>query len=32
MNAPLPLQTKIEFIDLKAQFAALKDEIAVRMQ
>jgi len=32
MNAPLPLQTKIEFIDLKAQYAALKDEIAVRMQ
>jgi UDP-2-acetamido-2-deoxy-ribo-hexuluronate aminotransferase len=32
MNAPLPLQKKIEFIDLKAQYAALKDEIAVRMQ
>ena len=32
MNAPLPPQKKIEFIDLKAQYAALKDEIAVRMQ
>ena len=32
MNAPLPPQAKIEFIDLKAQYAALKDEIAVRMQ
>ena len=32
MNAPLPPQTKIEFIDLKAQYAALKDEIAARMQ
>jgi UDP-2-acetamido-2-deoxy-ribo-hexuluronate aminotransferase len=32
MNAPLPLQTKIEFIDLKAQYAALRDEIALRMQ
>jgi UDP-2-acetamido-2-deoxy-ribo-hexuluronate aminotransferase len=32
MNAPLPLQKKIEFIDLKAQYAALKDEIAARMQ
>ena len=32
MNAPLPPQTKIEFIDLKAQYAALRDEIAVRMQ
>ena len=32
MNAPLPQQKKIEFIDLKAQYAALKDEIAVRMQ
>ena len=32
MNAPLPLQTKIEFIDLKAQYAALRDEIARRMQ
>jgi UDP-2-acetamido-2-deoxy-ribo-hexuluronate aminotransferase len=32
MNAPLPLQTKIEFIDLKAQYAALRDDIAVRMQ
>jgi len=32
MNAPLPLQTKIEVIDLKAQYAALRDEIAVRMQ
>jgi len=32
MNAPLPPQKKIEFIDLKAQYAALRDEIAVRMQ
>jgi UDP-2-acetamido-2-deoxy-ribo-hexuluronate aminotransferase len=32
MNAPLPPQKKIEFIDLKSQYAALKDEIAVRMQ
>ena len=32
MNAPLPPQSRIEFIDLKAQYAALKDEIAVRMQ
>ena len=32
MNAPLPHQTKIEFIDLKAQYAALRDEIAARMQ
>ena len=32
MNAPERLQTKIEFIDLKAQYAALRDEIAVRMQ
>jgi UDP-2-acetamido-2-deoxy-ribo-hexuluronate aminotransferase len=32
MNAPLPPQPKIEFIDLKAQYAALRDEIAVRMQ
>jgi len=32
MNAPLPPQGKIEFIDLKAQYAALRDEIAVRMQ
>ena len=32
MNAPLPPQAKIEFIDLKAQYAALKDEIAQRMQ
>ena len=32
MNAPLPPQKKIEFIDLKAQYAALKDEIAQRMQ
>ena len=32
MNAPLPPQAKIEFIDLKAQYAALRDEIAVRMQ
>ena len=32
MNAPLPHPAKIEFIDLKAQYAALRDEIAVRMQ
>jgi UDP-2-acetamido-2-deoxy-ribo-hexuluronate aminotransferase len=32
MNAPLPPQNRIEFIDLKAQYAALRDEIAVRMQ
>ncbi len=32
MNAPLPPQAKIEFIDLKAQYAALRDDIAVRMQ
>ena len=32
MNAPLPPQPKIEFIDLKAQYAALRDDIAVRMQ
>src|ERR1700754_2129201 len=32
MNAPLPPQGKIEFIDLKTQYAALRDEIAVRMQ
>lgn len=32
MNAPLPPQARIEFIDLKAQYAALRDEIAVRMQ
>ena len=32
MNAPLPPQAKIEFIDLKSQYAALRDEIAVRMQ
>jgi len=32
MNAPLPPQGKIEFIDLKAQYAALRDEIALRMQ
>jgi UDP-2-acetamido-2-deoxy-ribo-hexuluronate aminotransferase len=32
MNAPLPLQKKIEFIDLKAQYAVLRDEIAARMQ
>ena len=32
MNAPLPPQSKIEFIDLKAQYAALRDEIAARMQ
>jgi UDP-2-acetamido-2-deoxy-ribo-hexuluronate aminotransferase len=32
MNAALPPQAKIEFIDLKAQYAALRDEIAVRMQ
>ena len=32
MNAPLPPQGKIEFIDLKAQYAVLRDEIAQRMQ
>ena len=32
MNAPLPPQAKIEFIDLKAQYAALRDDIAMRMQ
>jgi len=32
MNAPLPPQKKIEFIDLKAQYAVLRDEIAQRMQ
>jgi UDP-2-acetamido-2-deoxy-ribo-hexuluronate aminotransferase len=32
MNAPLPPQKKIEFIDLKAQYAALRDDIALRMQ
>ena len=32
MNAPLPPQGKIEFIDLKAQYAALREEIARRMQ
>jgi UDP-2-acetamido-2-deoxy-ribo-hexuluronate aminotransferase len=32
VNAPERLQTKIEFIDLKAQYAQLRDEIAVRMQ
>jgi UDP-2-acetamido-2-deoxy-ribo-hexuluronate aminotransferase len=32
MNAPLPPQGKIEFIDLKAQYAVLRDEIARRMQ
>jgi len=32
MNAPLPPQKKIEFIDLKAQYAVLRDEIAARMQ
>ena len=32
MNAPLPPPKKIEFIDLKAQYAALRDEIAQRMQ
>src|ERR1700761_3656581 len=32
MNAPLPPQKKIEFIDLKAQYAALRDEISLRMQ
>jgi len=32
MNAPLPPQKKIEFIDLKAQYAALRDDIAARMQ
>ena len=32
MNAPLAPQKKIEFIDLKAQYAVLRDEIARRMQ
>jgi len=32
MNAPLPPHKKIEFIDLKAQYAVLRDEIAQRMQ
>jgi len=32
MNAPLPPQKKLEFIDLKAQYAVLRDEIAQRMQ
>ena len=32
MNAPLPPLKKIEFIDLKAQYAVLRDEIAQRMQ
>jgi UDP-2-acetamido-2-deoxy-ribo-hexuluronate aminotransferase len=32
MNAPLPPPDKIEFIDLKAQYAALRDEIGRRMQ
>ena len=32
MNAPLPPQKKIEFIDLKAQYAVLRDEISQRMQ
>ena len=32
MNAPERLPNKIEFIDLKAQYAALRDEIARRMQ
>ena len=32
MNAPLPPQKKFEFIDLKAQYAVLRDEIAQRMQ
>jgi UDP-2-acetamido-2-deoxy-ribo-hexuluronate aminotransferase len=32
MNAPLAPQKKIEFIDLKAQYAVLRDEIAQRMQ
>jgi len=32
MNAPLPPQGKIEFIDLKAQYAVLRGEIAARMQ
>jgi UDP-2-acetamido-2-deoxy-ribo-hexuluronate aminotransferase len=32
VNAPERLQTKIEFIDLKAQYAVLRDEIAARMQ
>jgi len=32
MNAPLAPQGKIEFIDLKAQYRVLRDEIAMRMQ
>src|ERR1700712_814420 len=32
MNAPERPPARIEFIDLKAQYAALRDEIAVRMQ
>jgi len=32
VNAPERLPNKIEFIDLKAQYAALRDEIARRMQ
>jgi UDP-2-acetamido-2-deoxy-ribo-hexuluronate aminotransferase len=32
VNAPERPPAKIEFIDLKAQYAALRDEIAVRMQ
>ena len=32
MNAPLPPQGKIEFIDLKAQYRVLRDEIGQRMQ
>jgi UDP-2-acetamido-2-deoxy-ribo-hexuluronate aminotransferase len=32
VNAPDRLPSKLEFIDLKAQYAALRDEIAARMQ
>jgi len=32
VNAPDRLHSKLEFIDLKAQYAALRDEIAQRMQ
>jgi len=32
MNAPLAPQGKIEFIDLKAQYAALREDIGRRMQ
>jgi UDP-2-acetamido-2-deoxy-ribo-hexuluronate aminotransferase len=32
VNAPERLQSKIEFIDLKRQYAALRDEIGQRMQ